>query len=338
MTKKIRIGVLGCANIARRSMIPAIIELGGYFELAGIASRNAAKAASWAVELGCAAYDDYTQLVTAPDVDALYIPLPSGLHKEWVNKALLAGKHVYGEKSIASCYADAVAMVANAGTYGLALMEGFMFQYHHQHQEVKLLLASGAIGELRHFHSSFGFPPLPDGNFRYDNELGGGVLLDAASYPLRAAHFLLGEQFELKAATLHHSVARGTQTYGSAFLANQHGVGASLAFGFDNFYQCRYELVGQTGKITAERAFTPRPDFSPKIVIETSSGARIIEVKPDNHFVKALLTFYAAIHRHETRAVLYREILLQSNSLEQIKRLGLIGERPLNEHERLHEK
>lgn len=325
MTKKIRIGVLGCASIARRSMIPAILELGGHFELAGIASRDAAKADGWAAEFGCAAYDGYAQLVAAPDVDALYIPLPSGLHKEWINQALLVGKHVYAEKSIASCYADADAMVANADMHGLALMEGFMFQYHSQHQQVKQLLASGAIGELRHFYSSFGFPPLPDGDFRYDNELGGGVLLDAAGYPLRAAHFLLGEQFEVRAATLHHDAAKGTQTYGSAFLANQHGVGASLAFSFDNFYQCRYELVGQAGKITAERAFTPRPDFSPKIVIETSSGTHVIEAAPDNHFVKALLTFHAAIDSSETRVALYREILLQSKSLAQIKKMGLPG-------------
>jgi NDP-hexose-3-ketoreductase len=325
MTKKIRIGVLGCASIARRSMIPAILELVGHFELAGIASRDAAKAAGWATEFGCAAYDGYAQLVEDPDVDALYIPLPSGLHKEWINQALLAGKHVYAEKSIASCYADAAAMVANAGTHGLALMEGFMFQYHSQHQQVKQLLASGAIGELRHFHSSFGFPPLPDGDFRYDNELGGGVLLDAAGYPLRAAHFLLGEQFEVRAAALHHDAAKGTQTYGSAFLANQHGVGASLAFSFDNFYQCRYELVGQSGKITAERAFTPRPDFSPNILVETSSGVHVITAEPDNHFVKALLTFHTAIDSGETRAALYGEILLQSKSLAKIKQLGLPG-------------
>jgi NDP-hexose-3-ketoreductase len=321
--KKIRIGILGCASIARRSMIPSILELCRHFELVGIASRYPIKAAEWAAEFGCAAYDDYSQLVAAPDVDALYIPLPSGLHKEWINQALLAGKHVYAEKSIASCYVDADAMVVNAGRYDLALMEGFMFQYHGQHQQVKQLLASGAIGELRHFHSSFGFPPLPEGDFRYDDELGGGVLLDAAGYPLRAVHFLLGEQFEVKAAALHHDKVKGTQTYGSAFLANKYGVGASLAFSFDSFYQCRYELVGQTGKIIAERAFTPRPDFSTKIMIETSSGTRIIELEPENHFAKALLRFYVAITQQETRSVLYREILLQSKSLARIKLLGL---------------
>lgn len=325
MTKKIRIGVLGCASIARRSMIPAILQLCDLFELVGIASRDTAKAAEWAAEFGCNAYDGYEQLVAAPNVDALYIPLPTGLHKEWINSALLAGKHVYAEKSIASCYDDADIMVANAGLYGLALMEGFMFQYHSQHQQVKQLLASGAIGELRHFHSSFGFPPLPDGDFRYDNEVGGGVLLDAAGYPLRAAHFLLGEQFEVRAATLYQDVSKGTQIYGSAFLTNQQGIGASLAFGFDNFYQCRYELVGQKGKITAERAFTPRPDFSPKIVLELSSDTRVIEAAPDNHFVKALWRFHSAICSNQMRTALYREILIQSKSLAQIKQFGLTG-------------
>jgi predicted dehydrogenase len=329
MTKKLRIGVLGCATIARRSMIPAILELRSHFELAGIASRDMVKANLFAREFGCDAYDGYAQLVAASDVDALYIPLPSGLHKEWINQALLAGKHVYAEKSLATCYADADDMVSRARSNGLALMEGYMFQYHSQHLIVKQLIGSGAIGELRHFHSSFGFPPLSDSDFRYDDELGGGVLLDAAGYPLRALHFLLGEQFDVKAAALHHDTSKGTQTLGSAFLANQHGIGASLAFGFDNFYQCRYELVGQTGKITAERAFTPRSDLNPKITHETVSGIRIIEAASDNHFVKALLAFHAAINTSNARETLYREALLQSKSLAQIKRLGLIHGSPV---------
>lgn len=323
MKKKLRIGVLGCANIARRSMIPAIRELGSHFELVGVASRNAAKSMEFAAEFGCNAYDNYAQLVAAHDVDALYIPLPSGLQKEWVNQALLSGKHVYAEKSIATCYLDAGEMVARARADELVLMEGYMFQYHSQHQTVKQLLASGAIGELRHFHSSFGFPPLPDADFRYDNALGGGVLLDAAGYPLRACHFLLGEEFDVKGAALHHDPMKGTQTFGSAFLANKNGIGASLAFSFDNFYQCRYELVGQAGKIIAERAFTPRFDFSPRITLETVAGVRVIDAAPDNHFAKALLTFHSAIGARQLRETLYGEILLQSNALAKIKQLGL---------------
>ena len=328
MTTTLRIGVLGCANIARRSMIPALQELPRHFTLAGIASRDPAKADEVAAGVGCAAYHSYAQMVADPAIDALYIPLPSGLHKQWIGRALAAGKHVYAEKSIAACYADAEEMVALARSKDLALMEGFMFQYHSQHQQVKQLMADGAIGPLRHFHAAFGFPPLPAGDFRYDDALGGGVLLDAAGYPLRAAHFLLGEHMTVQAATLHHDAALGTQTWGSAFLSNQRGLGASLAFSFDNFYQCRYELVGQSGKITAERAFTPRPDFSPTIVLETAAGTRLITAAPDNHFTKAMLAFHDAIGNSAARASLQGEILLQSRSLARIKALGLMNEAP----------
>jgi len=323
MTKLIRIGVLGCANIAHRSMIPAIRQLDTHFDLAGIASRDGVKAAAFAAQFACKPYGSYDELVEASDVDALYIPLPTGLHKKWIDRALAAGKHVYAEKSIALCEADAREMVARARAHSVVLMEGFMFQYHRQHQQVKELLASGVIGELRHFSSSFGFPPLPDGDFRYDDAIGGGVLMDAAGYPVRATHFLLGDEFEVQAATLFHHQSKGTQTYGSAFLANNAGIGASLAFSFDSFYQCRYELVGQHGKLTAERAFTPRPDLCPRLVLETNSGTQVIEAEPDNHFVKAMLKFHASINRVVEREALYGEILLQSNSLAAIKKLGL---------------
>lgn len=323
MSKLIRIGVLGCAQIAHRSMIPAIRQLDKHFELAGVASRDSAKATAFATQFSCKPYVSYDELVEAPDIDALYIPLPTGLHKEWINRALAAGKHVYAEKSIASCEGDAQVMVECARAKSLTLMEGYMFQYHSQHQQVKELLASGVIGQLRHFSSSFSFPPLPENNFRYNDAIGGGVLLDAAGYPLRAVHFLLGDEFEVCGATLYSDQVKGTQTYGCAFLANSAGIGASLAFSFDSFYQCRYELVGQEGKLIAERAFTPRPDFSPRLFLETVSGTQVINAAPDNHFVKAMLKFHVAIEQAEDRAALYHEILLQSRSLGAIKKFGL---------------
>jgi len=302
-------------------MIPAIRQLNTHFDLTGIASRDGVKAASFAAEFVCKTYGSYDELVEASDVDALYIPLPTGLHKKWIDRALSAGKHVYAEKSIALSESDAREMVAHARANSLVLMEGFMFQYHRQHLQVKELLASGIIGELRHFSSSFGFPPLLDGDFRYDDAIGGGVLMDAAGYPVRATHFLLGDEFEVKAATLFHHKAKGTQTYGSAFLANHSGIGASLAFSFDSFYQCRYELLGQFGKLTAERAFTARQDHRPRLVLETTAGIQVIEAEQDNHFVNAMLKFHASINFASEREALYGEILLQSKTLSAIKQL-----------------
>ena len=322
MPDSIKIGVLGCANIAQRSVIPAIKSLHEEFELVAVASRTLAKANEFANEFNCSAVEGYENLINSELVDALYIPLPTGLHKEWVNKALLAGKHVYAEKSIASNLLDAEEMVLNAEEMNLALMEGFMFQYHQQHQVVKDLINHGEIGSIRYFTSSFGFPPLGDDNFRYDEEIGGGALLDAAAYPARAVHFLLGTDFKVNGASVYYDPDLNTSIYGSAFLSDSKGIGAAISFGFDNFYQCSYEIWGEKGKISTDRAFTPRFDFSPTISIMKPEGTHTIKVDPENHFIKAFEEFYQTINNSVKRGKHFSEILIQSKTLEQIKRLS----------------
>lgn len=322
MSARIRIGVLGCAKIAQHSVIPAIKSLTSRFDLVAVASRSISKAESFAKAFNCEAIEGYDRMIDSNKIDALYIPLPTGLHQVWINKALAAGKHVYAEKSIASDFNDAAVMVDHARQKNLTLMEGFMFQYHSQHKIVFDLIRNGEIGELRFFSSSFGFPPLADGNFRYDDSLGGGALMDAAGYPVRATHFILGNDLEVKGATLFIDPELKTNIYGSAFLSNSKGLGAAISFGFDNFYQCRYEIWGEKGKIIADRAFTPKSDYKPRIIIEKPGGIKIIEAEPDNHFVKAFDEFYNVIMNFSDKNKHYTDILLQSRTLEDIKKLS----------------
>jgi dTDP-3,4-didehydro-2,6-dideoxy-alpha-D-glucose 3-reductase len=322
MSGKIRIGVLGCANIAENSVIPAIKSLTNKFDLVAVASRSISKAESFAKNFNCEAIEGYSHMVNSNEIDALYIPLPTGLHKEWINKALLAGKHVYAEKSIASDFAGASGMVEKARQNNLALMEGFMFQYHSQHKIVFELIKNGEIGELRYFSSSFGFPPLANNNFRYDDFLGGGALMDAGGYPVRATHFIMGNDLKVKGATLYIDPDLNTNVYGSAFLTNSKGIGAAISFGFDNYYQCRYEIWGEKGKIIADRAFTPKINYKPKIIIEKPEGTKVIEAEPDNHFIKAFEEFHNVIKNVSDKERHYSDILLQSRTLEDIKLLS----------------
>ena len=327
MDEIIKIGVMGCAGIANRSVIPAIQSLPQHFKLVAIASRTIDKAQEFATRFGCDAVAGYDALLERTDVDAIYMPLPTGLHEEWINKALQKGKHVYAEKSIAFNNQDAVEMVDNATKHRVALMEGYMFQYHSQHQVVFDLIKSGEIGEIRHFTSKFGFPPLAEDNFRYDDTVGGGALMDAAGYTVRSAHFVLGNHFVVKSATMKFDEKKRTTMWGTAFMCDGSGVGASLSFGFDNYYQCMYEIWGSKGKITADRAFTPRFDFSPKIIIEKQDGTRVLEAAPDNHFVKAMLEFHGIITGDIERQKHYEQILLQSQSLDLIRKFSIENER-----------
>ena len=319
---KIRIGVMGCANIAKKSIIPAIKRLSEQFELVAVSSRDEDKANEFANLFECKAVVGYDSLLNEA-IDAVYIPLPTGLHEEWITKALISGKHVYAEKSIANSFSSAQKMVGEAKNRNLALMEGYMFQYHTQHQKVKQLIADDAIGEIRSFSGAFGFPPLDKNNFRYDEIIGGGALFDAAGYPLRALHFMMGSPFKVAASSLYFNPETGTSIYGSAFLKNDNGIGAHIAFGFDNFYQCNYEIWGSKGKITVERAYTPAPDYKPIIVLEKQGVSETIIEAPCNHFVGAMNEFYNVVSDKSNKQNHYEAILLQSESLELIKTLSI---------------
>jgi len=317
-----RIGVLGCAKIARRSVIPALKELHHDFKLVAVASRDANKANDFAVEFDCEAIVGYEEMIARVDIDALYVPLPTGLHFEWLSKAILSGKHLYVEKSFASTLAQSNLLVNLAAKYKVALMEGFMFLYHRQQTVVKDIIEDDAFGNLRHFHGCFSFPPLPVDDFRYDEALGGGVLMDAAGYPLRAVHYFCGDSLTVKSSSIFRDPKKGTSLWGSAYLSNGKGMGASIAFGFDNFYQCRYEILGSKAKITAERAYTAGPNFFSRLLLEDSSGSRVINVDKDNHFVGALREFRSLINIPRNRKEHYNQILKQSQSLEKIKDLS----------------
>ena len=316
----INIGILGCASIAERSVIPAILNLPKYFKLVAVASRSYEKADKFAKKFNCESVDSYDELIKRTDIDALYIPLPTGLHDKWVNKAIKSGKNVYAEKSMALNFSQAKKMVQNAKKYNVALMEGFMFQYHNQHEHLKELLSKGVIGDIRYFSSSFGFPPLEPNNFRYDEKLSGGALMDACGYPLRCSFFILGDELKVTGASLFRN-NNGTSIFGSAYLSGKNGIGASISFGFDNYYQCNYTLWGSKGKITVEKSFTPKPDEILTFKLETKKGIEIIESEKDNHFEKSFIEFHNIIINKEKREKHYKEILQQSKSLEKINEL-----------------
>lgn len=312
----LRIGVLGCANIARRSVIPAIKSITEY-NLVAIASRTKEKASEFAAEFDCETVEGYQNLLDRKDIDVIYMPLPTGLHEEWVMKALEAGKHILIEKSLAMDYASAKRMVYMARQKGLLIMENFMFLYHKQHQFVKDLIDKGEIGDIRCFRSSFGFPPLDGDNFRYNLALGGGSLMDAAAYTVRATQMFLGNGVWVEGATLNNMNTE-VDLFGGAYLKSKTGMFAEVAFGFDNFYQCNYEIWGSKGKIIAQRAFTPGENFMPTITVEKQGEALEHKVDAENHFVNILTEFKRCVLKKEVEPK-YEEILNQSRLLQELK-------------------
>ncbi len=160
--------------------------------MVAVASRTKEKAAHFAQKFSCEAIKGYSNLINIDDIDAVYIPLPTGLHEEWIINALNKGKHVIAEKSLATDYTSARRIINEAKNRQLLVMEDFMFTYHHQHAFVKKLIREGEIGDIHFFKSSFGFPPRSEGDIRYNKKLGGGALLDAGGYVVKATQLFQG--------------------------------------------------------------------------------------------------------------------------------------------------
>ncbi|MDA3924606.1 MAG: Gfo/Idh/MocA family oxidoreductase [Kiritimatiellae bacterium] len=316
---KIRVGVLGCANIAVRSIMPEIVS-SEHFELVAVASRSQEVAEKNAEFFNCEP-SDYSKLINNDDLDAIYVPLPTGLHYEWVLKCLMAGKHVLCEKSLGCNYEQVLEIINYARKQKLLVMENFQFRYHSQNILVKKMVASGDVGDIRCLRVSFGFPPFKDAmnNIRYKKELGGGALLDAGAYTLKAATFLLECGFDVKASTLSYQKGCAVDLWGAAYLESSDGVVAELAFGFDNFYQCGYEIWGSKGRLVTTRAFTAPPGFSPQLIVENSQGLKEIALEPDNHFKNMLLRFYEFLQLGDFDSE-YSECLVQSHLLDEVKR------------------
>lgn len=286
----LRFGVLGTAGIARRRMLPALTEASGV-EPVAVASRSLAAATSVADEFGLTAVEGYQALLSRDDVDAVYIPLPTGLHAEWIEAALAAGKHVLCEKALVPEHATAEKLVAQARAAGLLLMESFMFLHHSQHAAVRAMVADGVIGDPKVFSSAFGIPPRPEGDVRYAADLGGGALLDVGVYPIRAAQLFLGSELTVVGSVLRKDPRYDVDVAGNALLSTSDGVTAELSFGFEHGFHSMYALWGSKGRLSLDRAFTPPNDLAPVVRVEDDNGVREVSLPADRQFVNIAETF-----------------------------------------------
>lgn len=271
--KRLRWGILGCAAIADRAVIPAILasETG---ELIGIASRNAEKAKAKAEQFGIPKfYDSYEALLADPEIDAVYIPLPNHLHKEYTIAAAKAGKHILCEKPLALDAREAQEMVDYCKQAGVHLAEAFMYRHHPRIARVKEIVASGEIGELRAIRGVFTYNGAANkGDIRQVKAWGGGGLYDVGVYPLSAARWITGAEPE--AVTVHALFSPehdDVDMMASGLVEFAGGVALTFDCGMWASFRNELEIVGTDGTIVLKPSFLPNKEND---VIEVQAGGK----------------------------------------------------------------
>ncbi|TSE05510.1 Gfo/Idh/MocA family oxidoreductase [Mesorhizobium intechi] len=210
-----RWGVLSTAKIGREQLLPAIVEAENGV-LAAIASRDLSKAKALAERFGARrAFGSYEELLASKDVDGVYIPLPTSQHVEWTAKAIEAGKHVLVEKPLALDAKDIPPLIKLRDAKKVLVCEAFMVIYHPQWIKVRDLIASGAIGRLRHVQGAFSYYNVDPNNMRNQLDLGGGALPDIGVYPTVSTRFSTGKEPGRVQATIERDKKFGTDIYSS---------------------------------------------------------------------------------------------------------------------------
>src|SRR5512143_29432 len=170
-TSPIRIGVLGAAAIVPMSLTNPARKV-PEAQIIAIAARDPQRAQRFAKRHNISrVHRTYNDLLADPEIDAIYNPLPNGLHAEWTIRALRAGKHVLCEKPISSNAGEAEEMSKVAQETGLVLSEAFAYRYHPLTARVKEIIASGEIGKVRHIGAQFSFLLPSPKNIRFQSNL-----------------------------------------------------------------------------------------------------------------------------------------------------------------------
>ena len=219
----VRWGVLGVARIAVEKVIPAM-RAGAHGRIDAIASRDAARAAAAARELGLPrSLGSYEALIDDPEIDAIYNPLPNHLHVPWTVRAMEAGKHVLCEKPVALTAAEAETLIAARERTGRQVQEAFMVRHHPQWLKARELIRGGRLGRVRAVQAAFAYDNPDPRNIRNRRETGGGGVYDIGCYPTVISRFIFESEPLRAAALMEHDPVFGTDRLATAVLAFPQG-------------------------------------------------------------------------------------------------------------------
>jgi xylose dehydrogenase (NAD/NADP) len=319
----VRWGILSTARIGA-ALVAGARETDAA-EVVAVASRNAATAQAFADGYEIPrAHGSYDALLADPDVDAVYVPLPNGLHVEWSVKALQAGKHVLCEKPMDRRPERVTAAFDVAEAAGRVLSEAFMWRHNPQTVRLRALLDEGAIGNPRLVRASFSFPLAATTDVRLDAALDGGALMDVGCYCVSGARFAVGgEPLSVSAEAV--TGPSGVDLRLTGLLRFDGDVLATIDCGFDMAGRGELEVVGSDGRIVLADPWHAR---APRLVLERAGAdTEVIEIEPANSYRLELEDMAAAIGGDRPPLLGRDDAVGQARAIEALYRAAETGGR-----------
>ncbi|WP_428338445.1 Gfo/Idh/MocA family protein [Mycobacterium sp.] len=294
----LRIGVLGAASIAPSALIRPAKD-NPDVAVTAVAARDAARARAFAAKNDIPrVHDSYEALIADPELDAIYNPLPKGLHGRWTRAALDAGKHVLCEKPFTANAAEAREVAEVAAKSNRVVMEAFHYRYHPLTLRTEQIIASGALGKLERVEASLCFPLPKFSDIRYNYALAGGALMDAGCYAVHMVRTFGGSTPEVVSAhaKLHDPQIDRAMTAELEFAEGQTGQVRCSMWSL-RLLEISTRIVGERGELSLFNPVTPH--FIHRLTIRLPEGRRIERFPRRASYAYQLDVFAAAVLRGE---------------------------------------
>lgn len=293
-----QIGVLGAARIAPPALIkPA--KANNDVVVAAVAARDVSRARAFAAKHDIArVHDSYEALIADPDLDAVYNPLPNGLHGRWTRAALAAGKHVLCEKPFTANAAEAREIAELAAKSDRVVMEAFHYRYHPMALRIEEIIASGELGKLKRVEAALCFPLPKFSDIRYNYSLAGGATMDAGCYAVHMVRTFGGSTPEVVSA---QAKLRDPQVdramMAEVRFAEGHTGRIRCSMWSSHLLDFSAHVVGDQGEL---RALNPvMPQVYHRLAIRSSTGKRVERFPRRASYAYQLDAFAAAVLRGE---------------------------------------
>jgi predicted dehydrogenase len=294
----VQIGVLGAARIAPTALIkPA--KTNADVVVAAVAARDVSRARAFAVKHGIArVHDSYEALIADPDLDAVYNPLPNGLHGKWTRAALAAGKHVLCEKPFTANAAEAREIAELAAKSDRVVMEAFHYRYHPLALRIEEIIASGELGKLQRVEAALCFPLPNSSDIRYDYSLAGGATMDAGCYAVHMVRTFGGSTPEVVSAQpkLRDPRVDRAMTAEVRF-AEGHTGRIRCSMWSPRLLEISAHVVGDQGELHALNPVLPQ--LYHRLSVRSSTGKRVERFPRRASYAYQLDAFAAAVLRGE---------------------------------------
>ncbi len=294
MMGPVRIGILGAARIAPMALIRPARQV-PEVAVTAVAARDVARARAFAKKHRLArSHSSYADLLADPEIDAVYNPLPNGLHCEWSIKALEAGKHVLCEKPLAANADEAERMVAAATASGRVLVEAFHWRYHPLAARMKEVVESGRLGAIRHIATDFNIPLVFPNDIRYRYDLAGGATMDVGCYVISVLRFLAGAEPDVVRAEARLA-SPDVDRWMTADLRFPDGRTGRITCSLFSavLLRARARVVGDRGEMTVLNPYAPQ--FLNRLRVRTPDGTTAERVRGDATYTYQLRAFAARV-------------------------------------------